>query len=98
MPKHFMQCSIRAYGTERERETERDGTFFEEQDMEIFQILPIPNTAHVLPTKQNKKQRGVLTNILYIWFGFMCTSTKGRTITTAESNAVKSLVPREPLL
>lgn len=30
----------------------QDGTFFEEQDMEIIQMLPIPITALILPTKQ----------------------------------------------
>lgn len=76
MPKHLRQRSIRA-----QRKWE-DDTFLEEQDMEIFQILPIPIIARISPTKQNKKQKGVLRNILYIWFGLTCASTKGKTITT----------------
>lgn len=56
MPKHFMRRSIRAYGTEREWETERDGTFSEEQHMEIFQILPIPNIAPFYQQNKTKNK------------------------------------------
>jgi hypothetical protein len=54
-------------------------TFFEDQDTEIFKMLPTSTTC-IISAKRKKN----LINILNVWESchFMCAHLKGRTITT----------------